>query len=133
MKKILQVLGTIIYSILASYLLWLFCHWVTPYAMGIGWFLFILYIFIIGGMFSVVIMNVAYWLSIPLAFLMYKNKVAKVINAIPFILLGFDAVLLPWRLDMDYGLLQYLIGISVSITYLIAFGSAVISPFRIEE
>ena len=101
--------------------------------MGIGWFLFILYIFIIGGMFSIVIMNVAYWLSIPLAFLMYKNKVAKVINAIPFILLGIDAVLLPWRLDMDYGLLQYLIGISVSITYLIAFGSAVISPFRIEE
>ena len=72
-------------------------------------------------------------LAVPMSFFTAGNKAAKVINALPFLFHGYCAVCLPWGLDMEYGFLQYLIAISLSTTYLIAFGSLVVCPFTIEE
>ena len=50
MKKIFQCLGTVAYSTIVGYLLWLLFYWITPYIMSVGWLLFFLYIFLAGGL-----------------------------------------------------------------------------------
>lgn len=133
MKKILQCLGTTVYSTVAGYLLWLLFYWMTPYVMGVGWLLFLLYIFLAGGLLTGIIASVNNLLSYPMIFLMKNNIVAKIINILPLLFFGYSAVCLPWGLDMDYGVLQWLIGISLTITFLISFGSMIVMPFMIEN
>lgn len=36
MKKIFKCLGTLLYSTIVGYLLWLLFYWITPYIMGVG-------------------------------------------------------------------------------------------------
>ena len=133
MKKIFQCLGAGIYSTVTGYLLWLLFHWMTPYVMGVGWLLFFLYIFVAGGLITGIIASINNLLVVPMVFLMKNNIVAKIINVLPLLFFGYSAVRLPWGLDMNYGVLQYLIGISLTITFLISFGSMIILPFKIEE
>ena len=133
MKKIFQCLGAAIYSTVAGYLLWLLFHWMTPYVMGVGWMLFFLYIFVAGGLITGIIASINNLLVVPMVFLMKNNIVAKIINVLPLLFFGYSSVRLPWGLDMNYGVLQYLIGISLTITFLISFGSMIVLPFKIEE
>lgn len=133
MKKIFQCLGTVVYSTIAGYLLWLLFYWMTPYIMGVGWMLFFLYIFLAGGLITGIVASINGLLIIPLAFLMKNNIAAKVINVLPLLFFGYSSVRLPWGLDMNYGVLQYLIGISLTITFLISFGSMIVAPFKIED
>lgn len=133
MKKIFQCLGTVAYSTIVGYLLWLLFYWITPYIMSVGWLLFFLYIFLAGGLIVGIVAFINGLLIVPTTFLMKNNIVAKVINVFPLLFFGYSSVRLPWGLDMDYGVLQYLIGISLTITILISFGSMIISPFKIED
>lgn len=131
MKKILQVLATIIYSVIASYLLWLLFYWGTPHIMSIGWFLYLIYIFVFSGVLTFIIASISGWLMIPMFYIMGNNRVAQIINLFPFLLHGIDAVQLPWRFGVDYTFLQYLIGISLTITYAITFGAMILLPFTL--
>ena len=132
MKKILQCLGAIIASTMCSYLMWLLFYWLTPCIMGVGWFLFLLYVFIAGGLLTSLVGSISTLLAVPMSFLTSGNKVAKVINALPLLFFGYCSIRLPWGLDMEYGLLQYLIAISLSVTYLVAFVSIAVCPFAID-
>lgn len=131
MKKILQCIGTVIYSAVAGYLLWLFSYWLTPYIMGMGWWMYLLYLLLAGVVITGFIAAVNNLLLIPMVFLMKNNIAAKVINALPLLFFGYSAARLPWGLDMSYGFLQYLIGISLMITFIVSFGSMIVVPFRI--
>ena len=68
-----------------------------------------------------------------MAFLVKNNIVAKVINVCPLLFFGYSSVRLPWEFNMSYGVLQYIIGISLTIIILISFVGMMIIPFRIEE
>ena len=133
MKKIFKCLGTLLYSTIVGYLLWLLFYWITPYIMGVGWFLFFLYIFLAGGLISCIAASINGLLSLPMSFLVKDNIVAKVINVCPLLFFGYSSVRLPWEFDMSYGVLQYIIGISLTIIILISFVGMMIIPFRIEE
>lgn len=133
MKKILQCAGTVVYSTVAGYLLWLLFYWMTPYVMGMGWLMLFAYIFIAAGLITAIALAANTALAFPMVFLMRDNKAARVINVFPFLLYGFSAVRLPWGLDMEYGFLQYILGISLTITILISFGSLISLPFKFDE
>lgn len=55
-------------------------------------------------------------------------KPVKWICAIFFVFHGFSAIMLPWRLDIDYTFLKILIAVLYGITALISFG-AVLAVF----
>lgn len=133
MKKVLQCIGVVIASPVIGYLLWLFFYWVTPYIMGIGWGLFLLYVLLVGGLLSGVVASLTALLTAPITVLMKGNKVAKVINVIPMLFFGFSSLRLPWGLDMDYGFLQILLAVSLSITALITFVGLSAIPFTIDD
>lgn len=133
MRKILQCIGTLVYSTIAGYLLWLLFYWITPYIMGVGWLFFLLYVFLVGGLIAGFIGSINSILLTPVTFLMNDNILAKIINTFPFLFFGYSAVIMPWKLEMDYGFLQYLIGISLTITFLISFISMIIAPFNITD
>lgn len=133
MKKIFQCLGTAVASTVCGYLLWLLFYWLTPYIMGVGWFLFFVYLFFAGGLLTGIIGSLSTILAIPVAYLTSNNTVAKIINAIPLLVFGYCSVCLPWGLNMEYKLLQYIIAISLSATYLITFVSLLICPFSIDD
>ena len=101
--------------------------------MGVGWFLFFLYIFLAGGLISCIAASINGLLSLPMSFLVKDNIVAKVINVFPLLFFGYSSVRLPWEFNMSYGVLQYIIGISLTIIILISFVGMMIIPFRIEE
>ena len=133
MKKFFQCLLTAVYSAIAGYLLWLLFYWMTPYIMGVGWLLFFLYIFLAGSLITLIVGSISWLLAVPMPFLMKDNIAAKVINVLPMLFFGYSAVCLPWGLDMNYGVLQYFIGISLTITFLITFGSMIVIPFKMED
>lgn len=133
MKKIFKCLGTLLFDAIVGYLLWLLFYWITPYIMGVGWFLFFLYIFLAGGLISCIAASINGLLSLPMSFLVKDNIVAKVINVFPLLFFGYSSVRLPWEFNMSYGVLQYIIGISLTIIILISFVGMMIIPFRIEE
>ncbi len=128
MKKIFQCLGGLIYSSIIGYLLWLLFYFITPYIMGIWWLLLIA-----GGFITGFIANTNYILSIPMFFLMKGNIMAKIISIVPLLYFGYLSVLLPWELDMEYGFLQYFIGIILTIMFLVSYIVTIVIPFIIEE
>lgn len=133
MKKVLQCLGVVIASPISGYLLWLFFYWVTPYVMGIGWGLFSLYVLLAGGLLFGVVGIITTLLATPITALTTGNKVAKVIYVIPMLFFGFSSLRLPWEFDMDYGFLQILLAVSLSIIVLITFICLMAAPFAVEK
>ena len=129
MKKILQCLGTAIYSTISSYLLWLLFYWLTPLLMNASW----IYIIIIGGVITMLIAPISSILVIPIMYLVKQNTIAKIINIIPFAFHGYSAIRLIWGLDGQYGILQYIIGIGLTITVFIAFLGMITMPFSMDK
>lgn len=128
MKKFFQCLGVLIYSSIIGYLLWLLFYFITPYIMGICWLLIIA-----GGFITGFIANANYILSIPMIFLVKGNIVAKIISVVPLLYFGYWSVLLPWELDVEYGFLQYFIGIILTTIFLGSYIVTIVIPFTIEE
>lgn len=131
--KILKFFGSLLYGAIMYYLLWLLFYWLTPYVMSMSWGWFIAYMFIAGGFVSCFIAQIAYWIAIPLIFLCINCKPAKYAQIVPAILFGISSVKLPWILNMDYGILQWILGISLTIIVLIAFISLIVAPFKADE
>jgi hypothetical protein len=132
LKKILQCLGTVVCSSIFGYLFWLLFYWATPYLMSIGWGLLIAYVIIAGGTIGWLIQSMNILLYVPMAFLMKKNFVAKVINALILVSFGFSSVRLPWVLDMEYNFLQYVIAICLTFTYVAPFWATIVTPFSVD-
>lgn len=133
MKKIIQCIGAAVYGSVVGYLLWLLFYWMTPYIMGVGWLLFILYLIFASGLITGLVYAATMLLSFPTSLILKGNTAAKIINAIPLLFYGYCSVKLPWGLRMDYGALQYLIAISLSITFLIAFAATIFVPFNLPD
>ena len=129
MKKFFQCVGTLIYSGVVSYLLWLLFDWATPYVMGFGLWMYILLVTIVGSV-ATIIASFGSLLAIPMLLLTRSNKVAKVINALPMLYFGYSAICLPWKLDIDYGVLQYLLCLSLSGIVLTVFGNMILASFK---
>lgn len=128
MKKFFQCLGALIYGLIIGYLLWLVFYLITPYIMGIWWLLLI-----VGGFIAGFIANTNCILSIPVYFLTKGNMVAKIISIVPLLYWGYCSVLLPWGLDMEYGFLQYIVGIILTIMFLMSYIASIAIPFVIED
>lgn len=133
MKKMFQCLGTVVYSTIVGYLLWLLFYWITPYVMSVGWLLFLLYIFLAGGLITGVIASINTLLALPMTFLMKDNIVAKIINALPMLFFGYSSICLPWTLDMNYEVLQYLLGGLLTITIFISYIAMITTPFNTQN
>lgn len=133
MKYLLQCVGSLVYGTIASYLLWLFFWWITPYIMSVGWFLFFVYIILAGGFVSILIGAINSLLAIPMMFLVKDNIVSKIICSLLFGYFLIQSICLPWQLDMQYGLLQWIIAISLTIIFAISFISMIIMSFSIEN
>lgn len=131
--KILKFAGAFLYGALMAYLMWLLFYWITPIAMLIGWGWFIVYLFVAGGFISMLVGSISYLLVIPIVKLSQGCKAAAY-APIPFLLFfGYSSVRLPWSLNMDYGVFQWVIGISLSITIVVAFISLIVAPIKNAE
>lgn len=131
--KVVKILGSLLYGSIMYYLLWLLFCWITPFVMGIGWVLFILYLIIAGGFLTLLIAQISSWIGIPLVLICNNCKPAKYVQLIPGILFGIYSVRLPWVQDMDYGILQWIIGIFLTITILITFISILTVSFKVDK
>ncbi|MBP3630590.1 MAG: hypothetical protein J6J23_03775 [Clostridia bacterium] len=129
MKKILQILGTLIYSVIASYLLWLLFLWAIPFVMDVGWAWLLLYLMFVGGFITVCLTLMNSIVGIILIPLTRNNIVSKIINIFPFVFHGYSAIRVVWTLDMEYGFLQWILGVASTITIAISFISLILLPF----
>ena len=122
--RFLKSVGLLFYGLIASYLLWLLFYWLTPYVMSVGWGGFILYMLIAGGLVTGIVGSAATLLAYPVAIWFDgAYKPIKWICAVFFVFHGFSAIMLPWRLDIDYSFLKILIAVLYGITALISFGA----------
>ena len=133
MKYILKILGTFVYSNIMSYLLWLFFYWITPYVMWAGWLLMILYFVLAGGLLTAIVSTLTTTLFVPCTLLMRNDKAAKIINAVICIFWGCSSIMLPFHLDLDFGVRQWILALMLCSTAFIAFVSLITVPFRIEN
>ena len=131
--KLLKFIGALLYGAIIYYLLWLLFNWMTPYVMNISWGWFIAYILIAGGLVSILVGQVVTWLAIPMVFLVKGCKAAKYPQILFGLFFGYSSLKLIWALYADYGLLQWILAISLTIIILISYISLMVVPFNMKE
>lgn len=131
--NILKFLGALLYSVVVYYVMWLFFNWLTPYVMSISWGWFIVYLLIAGGAVSMFVASIASLIVIPLVLLSRECKAAKYAPVVFGLFFGFSSVRLPWLLDIEYGILQWILGVSFTSIILITFISLLVVPFKVDE
>lgn len=122
--RFLKSVGLLFYGLVASYLLWLLFYWLAPHVMNVGWIGFIVYMLLAGGLVTGIAAAASTILAYPVT-MWFGNAYSSIkwICGIFFVFKGFSAVMLPWRLGIDYGFLQILIAILFDITAIISFGA----------
>lgn len=126
-------IGSALYGILMSYLMWLLFYWLTPIVMSLSWGWFVVYLFVAGGFVSLLIANVTYLLSVPWGYLVQKSKLARY-APIPFLLFfGYSAIKLPWSFGSNWGALQWMLGLSLTVIILISFISLLSLAFKMKN
>lgn len=133
MKGLLKCVGSLAYSLVAGYLLWLLFYWLTPLVMGMSWGWFVVYLIIGSMLISFLYTTASSILMLPVVFLTRGNKAAKILSIPSYLFHGFSAARLPFSLDMDYGLLQWLLSISLVLAIIGVFYTMVVSPFVVDE
>lgn len=130
MKKVFKFIASVLYGMLMSYLMWLLFYWLTPIVMSLSWGWFIAYLFIAGGSVSLFVGGITYFLAMPWMMLGAECKSAMY-APIPFLLFfGYFAIKLPWDFGDNWGILQWMLGLSLTITILITFISLLSIAFK---
>lgn len=124
MVKFFQTIGSLVYSIIFSYLLWLGFHYAIPLLMAIHSFAFILALILFGGLIYGVILIIPDLLFVPLNMMCINNDVAKIFATIPLLIFGFCSCLDPWHLKMEYHTINYIYAflVTVFIVFYVYFG-----------
>ncbi|MFV0587149.1 hypothetical protein [Bacteroides reticulotermitis] len=130
MKKTLSFIGSAIYGIIFSYLLWLMFHLLTPWLMSFGWLAAILYCFFALGLIAGILGGLSSLLCFPLYRMVSICDSAKYIPVVFLVLCGLSAVALPWQLDIEYSLVKILIAFSISLTAFAVFSSMTYALFK---
>ena len=131
MKSFLRVIGTLLYSVAASSLVYLFLWWVTPYVMMInGWGLFFLFLFfvesaLIGG---IVTLGTTL-LGALAAYITGGNMAAKIVYIIIFAIAGLWSCVLPFNIDMEYAAVNWAVAITQAINIAIIYISMIFAVF----
>lgn len=129
--KVLKYVGALFYSLLMYYLLWLFFYWVTPFVMGLSWKLLIVYLFIAGGLFTILTAQLSVFLCMPFALLVKGIKPPKYLPALFGLFFGYSSVKLPWIMDFEYGVLQWILALSLTGLVLKVFITFIAMPFKL--
>lgn len=125
MKNILNFIGSAIYGIVVSYILWLLFYFLTPWLMSFGWSAVILYWLFAFGLLAGLIGGLSSILLIPLVYLISKCKIAKYLPIAAMLIFGYLTVALPWQLSGEYTFVKIVIAISLSSTALAVFVSLI--------
>lgn len=118
MKYVFQVFGTMLYGMVSSWLIWLLFYFVTPYIMGASWLFLFIYAAVAMGLVSTVFAFVSGILLLPMKYLVSGNMAAKVIYTIIVLFWAFSSAALPFHLNMEFGLLQWLLVLIYILTVL---------------
>lgn len=121
MKRFIFVLMTVAYSMLSSFLFWLFFKWITPYVMNASWIMLLLYPFLALGFVCMIVGSYGGILSFLNGFFMKDNMAAKVIYTIICLSWGYSSCALPFRLNMEFGVCQWILAIMLTCTALCTF------------
>lgn len=105
MKRFIFVLMTVAYSMLSSFLFWLFFKWITPYVMNASWIMLLLYPFLALGFICMIVSSYAGVLSFLNGFFM-KDNMAYIyyylfVMGIFFLRIAFPFEYGIWSLSMD--------------------------------
>lgn len=132
--KIIKIVGSIVISIIMSYILWIIYFYAIPFVMNIGWKMFILYIILFGGLITAIISHISAFLYYPLILVSKGCKIAKYAS-IPFIFyfVCLSPLKLPYSLNIDFSALQWILAISLNILSVTTFISIIIVLFNINK
>lgn len=130
----LRFIGSILYGLIMYYLMWLFFDWIIPFIMlHTTWALFIVYLLFAGGFVSIFMATISSYVIIPLSILSSKCKYAKYAPIPLGLIWCYFSVKIPWCINMDYGVLQWILAISLTIIVLITFISLMYTPLVSSE
>lgn len=120
---ILKFLGAALYGIISSYIIWLLFYLLTPWVMSFGWGGVIVSV-LCGSILAGVFLSICTLIFSPML-LMIDNTPSKIIPSIAMLFHGYSSVMLPWRLDMNYGTPKIILGITVTGVALVLFITAI--------
>lgn len=120
--KILSFIGSALYAVIASYLIWLLFNWVTPWVMSFGW-IGVIGSVLCGSLFIGLFLSVCTLLLSPLLALI-NNGISKIIPLAAFLFNGFSSAMLPWRLEVVFSLPKIILGLTLTCVVLVVFITA---------
>ena len=133
MKKLLCAVGSILYSVIAGYLIWLLFFFLTNWAMTfelLGVFLTVILGFSIIGGFVSILTNI---ILAPLVAMLTASPSIRWFPVIVMGLFGFSSVALPWRAVVWGNGYNIVMAVILSIMALMVFGVYVASIYKIKE
>lgn len=107
MKKILCIGGSVLYSILLGYLIWLAMYYAVPYIVHLKWWSVLIYL-LFGTLLIGIVVSAIGIIMLPFFKMCKHTKIARVLAIFPLLFYGYSCVMLPWHLDCDFVLPQYI-------------------------
>ena len=130
MKKFLQVIGALLYSAIASSLIYLLFWWVTPFIMMInGWGVYIIFLLFAETTFMSIVASGTTPLAALAAYITRGNKLAKIAYVPIFVIMGLWSCLLPFNIDIDYTAVNWAVAITQTINIAITFIAMIYAVF----
>ena len=100
MKNVLIYIGSAVYGLVASYLLWLFFDWFCPFYIRYGTIFFWWFWLVTSGILIPLYATLASLLMTPLVMMTSKRKKAVRLPALFLLVFGFSTVMLPWHMEL---------------------------------
>lgn len=126
-------MGSALYSIIISYVIWLAFHLVTPWLMSFGWIALIIYWIFASGVISGLIGGLSIFIFYPLDAMVRIFKHGRYIPALVLLFFGYSSVVMPWNLNITYSIVKIIMACSLSFTAATIFFSLIASLFNSKQ
>lgn len=133
MKKLLCALGSVLYSVIAGYLIWLLFFFLTDWSMSFGLLgisIIIALGFTLVGGFIAVLVNL---IIAPLAMMLAVSPNARWLSILSMGLFGFSTIIMPWRAVVWANAYNIIMAVLLSIMALVMFGVYIVTIYNIKE
>lgn len=126
---ILKFIGSAVYGIIFSYLLWLAYYFVMPYIMSLSKGVAIIIYVFAGTLITGLFISACALLLIPLL-IMATHWISKILPLIALLCFGYASIMLPWEFDINYNSMNIAIGIFMDISIAVMYISIITGLFK---
>lgn len=133
MKNFLCFIGSIIFGLLLSYLIWLGFHYLIPWVICFKWIWLVVYWAVVSSIIVSFFTFLSGIIIMPLILMITKCAAAKWIPIVTMLIFTFFSVRDVWTLNVAYNFREVIAAISLTLTIISFYVSLIFTLFESED